>query len=313
VTHNTQHTIHNTLIVVLFFTVNFSTPFSVEAQTNNNGSGTSVTDVGSIPPITHLGTYINSQAPILFTTFCVDNSAELWIFQLESSPLTDAPVDGSHGDVDLATWHTFYFYTYNWIADGLDPTKAAELEALNAEAALMIGDLEGPCGTSHTVALYFSIDDGVGSRLYYMIPLVEATTFLYDTAVTASPAMHDRSSYQNPCDSDTYCDDTYRGRLKDGLDGFVQCMSSSVPPVSLWNVACFVGCAPLLAGTPIAYAACAAACNAGVSGAGIINYSTCESQLQADKDNALQSYCSCLSYKEENCPGMTEVDIHGCP
>lgn len=108
----------------------------------NDGNGTSASDVVSIPPITQLGTSINSQVPILFTTFCVDNSTELWIFQLKSSPLTDAPV---------------------------------------------------------------------------------------------------------------------------------------------------------------------------VSGAGIINDSTCESQLQTDKDNALQSYCSCLSYKEENCPDMTEVDIHGCP
>ena len=267
-----------------------------------------------MPPIDPLAIYINSQAPIITTAYCLEASNDLWIFSLVSSPIIDEPVEGSGGDLGLMIWRTYYFNTYDWIQDGLDPVKAAELEALGAEAAFLIGDLIGSCDTAPAIALYFSIDDGSG-RLHYLLPLVTATPFVYETAVTAAPAMFGRTHSEDPCGSEDpyFCSNEYRGRLKDALDDMVQCMSSSVQPISIWNVACFLGCAPLLTGTPLLYAACAVACNSIVSGAGVINYITCKNELAAAEDDALQSYCSCLQFKLDNCPDSAETDIHGCP
>lgn len=200
----------------------------------------------------------------------------------------------------------------DWFTGELDPDSEASLAALNAEAALLIGDFTGSCDTVPTIALYFSIDEGAG-RSHWLMPLVTAPPDVYDTAVAAAPVMIGESFGLDPCFSDTHCEDTYRQRLKDAIDAYGACMASSVPPVSIWNVACFVGCTPLLAATPIAYAICVAGCNLGVSAHGTITLVMCSGQLEAAKANALQSYCACLAYKDANCPDYAEVDIHGCP
>lgn len=86
-------------------------------------------------------------------------------------------------------------------------------------------------------------------------------------------------------------------------------------PISIWNVACFVGRGVFLLAppNPPAYFACAALCNAAVTGVGLIDYVTCDQALEAAKENAKASYCACLDHKLANCPDWAEVDLVGCP
>lgn len=209
------------------------------------------------------------------------------------------------------TWRTLHVSMYDWQGAGSSFSGAEFFTSHNVDMALLVGELKGPCATVPCIALAFDLDDN-DVRKHYLIPLVRATENLHYVALTATHG-GTRAWATNPCDSDTFCDDTYRDRLKQALDEFGGCMKGMVVPIGLPAVACFVLCAPFLAGSPLAYAACVAVCEAGVAAGGIIDYTVCDAQLQAAKENALASYCACLQYKLANCPNMAETDIHGCP
>jgi hypothetical protein len=120
----------------------------------------------------------------------------------------------------------------------------------------------------------------------------------------------------DPCSGETPCSDAYHKRLDEALSAFGQCMKDSAPPISLWNVACIVGCVPFLAASPLAYAACVVACNIGVTAVSVIDTSRCSNELENETEGAKASYCSCLDYQQQNCPGMAEPEdpsVGGCP
>lgn len=154
--------------------------------------------------------------------------------------------------------------------------------------------------------------------MHYLIPLVRAPRVVYETALAVSgrSGIALRAVATDPCSGGLPCDDTYRQRLKDAMMTFTQCMKDSTPPISWRNVACFVGCVPLLSGTPLLYAACVVACNGIISGAGVIDATRCANELEAAKENAKASYCACLQYQLQHCPNMAEPEnptVGGCP
>ena len=207
---------------------------------------------------------------------------------------------------------------YDWSQlDGSHP-YATFIAQRNAVAALVIGELKGTCGISPCISLAFDVDDEVGERTHWLIPLVNAPPVVYETAllVAGRTGFALRAVAADPCSGGTPCDDTYRQRMKDALTTFTQCMKDSTPPISWRNVACFVGCVPLLSGTPLLYAACVAACNGIISGAGVIDATRCANELEAAKENAKASYCACLQYQQQHCPNMAEPEnptVGGCP
>lgn len=271
-----------------------------------------------VPSGGNLNGYVISQAPIISQAFCEAPGDTLAVFKLSKSAiLSNDQIDGG-GAVGNLAWTTLHADEYDWWT--LDPSHAyfAFVFQRNASAALLIGELKGTCGSVPSIALAFDVDDENGQRLHYLIPLVIAPDVVIDTArlVPGPSWMGLRAVAAGPCSGGTFCDDTYRQRMKTALNEFTQCMKGSVPPVSIWNVACFVGCVPLLSGTPIAYALCVAACNGIVSGAGVVDATTCANQLEAAKANAKASYCGCLQYQQQNCPQLAEPENPangGCP
>lgn len=216
------------------------------------------------------------------------------------------------------SWTTAYLGPEMISAAGageLTAQQIQDLDAIRAQAHLIVGTLDGPNGQVDVIALYHSATDENGTQYHHLVPIGEASPTLVNqlnemvAVVQSGPIVTSKS----PCDSPTHCHDLYRQRIADALNEFKDCMADQVPPLSLCGAACFVLCAPFLAGTPLAYAACVAACLAGCSAIDVIDYATCENALEAAVENAESSYCLCIAWKEANCqPSDWEVDIVDC-
>ena len=280
-----------------------------------------IEEVTEVPIVGSLDIYVSSQSPILAEAFCVSESDQLVVFQLSASAFVAGENVGGVGGPGEFSWTTLYASPYDFTQLPSTHCHREYLEAQRASAALLIGELKGSCGVSPCLALAFDVNDFSGRRMHYLIPLAQATPEVYAEAVydaTHPRVPATRQWIANPCGGDptgsgTYCNDTYRRRKQNGIDAFAQCMKDSVTPISLWNVGCFVGCVPLLAGTPIAYAICVAACEGILIVGELIDYSVCQSLLEAADENARLSHCSCLAYQRQHCPDWEEPDTVGCP
>lgn len=257
--------------------------------------------------------YVAAQQPIIAEAFCGATYQGIVVFETVDSVLGAGESSANNATLGDVTWRTLHVNMYDWESAGPTLPYASFFESSNAEFALVIGELSGTCADVPCIALGFDVDLD-GGRHHYLIPLVHASEVVHLSALDAMGGGDRSNSGTDPCSDDMYCNDTYRDRIKTALDSFTGCMKDSVPPVSIWNVACFVGCAPFLAGSPIAYALCVLGCNSGLALAYGIDYHTCADQLEAARDNALQSFCACLQYKQQNCPAMAEPDANGrCP
>jgi hypothetical protein len=276
------------------------------------GEEVEVTGVTAVPVVGPLNNYRLSQASILINAFCTTSSS-ITIFDLQSSAITEDDALGSSTTVGAVRWTTLHVSDYD--LSQLDPSHPhfAALQAPTTHAALLIGRLEGTCGTVPCLAWGFDVLDANGNPKHILIPLVQISAQVEDIAEEVFGWFGPRQNSTNPCDSDTHCYDTYKQRLKDALDTFGACVKGGASPITLWNVGCFLGCVPLLTGTPLLYAACVAACNGVVSTPGVIDVNTCSNALTAEKASAKQSYCDCLTHKLQNCPDKAETDLVGCP
>ncbi len=280
------------------------------ASAQTAGSTANTIDAIPIPLSFDFSNYIQSQSPIIQGAFCVDGGDNLWIFTLDRSPLIPDPVNGNQGLSNPMTWTTYYYDRYDWNAGGLDPNTITQLNDMQAEAALVFGDLTGSCGTVPVVGLWMSVVAN-GQRMHYLIPFVQAPpeldVIMHETEWPGLPLGPD----SNPCTSSDpfYCYNTYRGRLSSALTNFAACLKTQAAPVGLSHIACFVVCAPLLPNVPL-YKTCVSACHAGVFIAGdIILLHICTQQLYDERASALQSYLSCLDYKNSHCPSEYEPDL----
>ena len=201
---------------------------------------------------------------------------------------------------------------------------------IDPKAHIIVGTLDGPSGLAYVAGVYMSATDSGNVTYHHLLPIGEATPDLVnrlsemtaiDMAAGAAAQQQQRqlgvrqltAIEDDPCDSPTHCHDLYRQRIADALREFADCMKGQVPPMSLCAVACFILCAPFLAGTPAAYLACVAACLAGCTAISTIDWQTCEAALEAARDNAESSYCLCIEWKQDNCNQYDwEVDIVGC-
>ncbi|MBX9737765.1 MAG: hypothetical protein K2X32_12655 [Phycisphaerales bacterium] len=297
---------------------NATTPQPLAGVTLTPFTQATLSDVKEVPPVGSLNGYLVSQAPVLSEAFCVENPGFLAIFKLSNSAITTTDAVSGGGAVGDVSWTTLHADEYDW--GTLDPAHAyfGFIAERNATAALVIGELKGTCGIAPTIGLAFDVNDEAGQRLHYLIPLAIAPAVVIDTArlVPGVSVAGLRMAVSGPCSGGTFCDDTYRQRMKTALSAFTKCMKDHVQPVSIWNAACFIGCIPFLAGSPIAYALCALACNSVVSGPALIDLNTCSQELEAEKANAKASYCGCLQYQQQNCPQLAEPENPangGCP
>lgn len=277
-----------------------------------------IDDVKEVPAEGSLSIYVASQAPIIAEAFCIQDYAQLAVFKLSKSAILAGQSVGGGGELGDLTWTSLYVSEYDFGELPAAHQYAQYIGESQAVAALIIGELKGTCGVSPCIALAFDVNDEQGQPMHHLIPLVQAPQDVYEAALVAagSSGFALLIAVANPCDGGTPCFDAYRQRISTALADFSQCMKDSVQPVSIWNVACFVGCVPLLSGTPIAYALCVIACNGIVSGAGVINLDTCSNELTAAKANAKASYCGCLQFQQQNCPNMAEPEaptVGGCP
>jgi hypothetical protein len=272
-----------------------------------------------VPSEGNLNGYVVSQAPVITEAFCEAPGDTLAVFKLSKSAiLTNEQIDGG-GAVGNLAWTTLHADEYDWWT--LDPSHSyfAFVFQRNATAALLIGELKGTCGSVPSIALAFDVDDESGQRLHYLIPLVIAPEVVIDTArlVPGPSWMALRAVAAGPCSGGTFCDDTYRQRMKTALNEFTQCMKGLVPPVTISSVACLIGCLPLMTGTPLLYAACVAGCTAITSLPGTaVDLTTCSNELEAETATAKASYCACLQYQKQNCPQLAEPENPangGCP
>ena len=271
-----------------------------------------VTGITAVPVNSGLWYYRQAQAPVISGAFCTTPS-DLAVFTLQSSAITDTDAIGTSSTFGAVRWASLHVSEYDRATLASSHPHYATMQASTTTTALLIGRLEGSCGTVACLAWGFDLVDSSGVPKHYLIPLKLVNSNIEDIVDEVNGLFGPRSNSSDPCSSGTYCHDTYRQRLSDALKVFADCLKDGAPPISIWNVGCFVGCVPLLAGTPILYAACVAACNGIVSAPGLIDTNTCANALENEKANAKQSYCACLAHKLQNCSQLAETDLVGCP
>ena len=275
------------------------------------GEQVEVTGITAVPVIGPLNNYRLSQTSIISGAFC-SMTTSIAVFNLLDSAIDDEDVLGSSSTVGAIRWTTLHITPYDFTLLNPAHPHYAAMQIPTTSAALLIGRLEGPCGTVPCLAWGFDYVDSSGLTQHVLIPLAQVSEEVEDIADEVNGWFGPRSNATNPCDNDTYCYDTFKQRLATATTTFTQCVKDGAAPISIWNVACFVGCVPLLSGTPLLYAACVAACNGYVSTPGLIDVNTCSNALISEKASAKQSFCDCLNYKLQNCPAKAEPDLVGC-
>lgn len=267
---------------------------------------------GALQPI------VNEQAAVMQDLFCVSPANDLWVFELDRSPIAYATAQGTHTVAGIGAWTTRVVSEYDWLEGLSNGDVSAEqwndLVATGSQAALLIGKFDGTCSSEYIIAIGLSrvIDDGVYT--HFLIPVMHVDPLVSDLLDQVPPDPIIGTIEVADCETCEWgcCDQRYRGRIQDALGDFNQCMKNNAPPFSLKNLACFVGCTPALLGTPALYAACVVVCNAGVSGSSAIEAGACMAALEADEAAALQSYCSCLDYQDEHCNDGSEPSTIDC-
>ena len=289
---------------------------SASAQPNNSPLGGTPVVGGvevPIPPQLQYGLIqpiVDEQEVLIPQLFCVASSQSLWLFDLAASPFSGIDIAASSND-GVGSWTPVVVSQYDWLAGyasgDINLDELLDLLSSSSDAALMIGILDGSCGSAYIIALGMSrvVD---GQQVHYLIPVMEVTAEVQELVELVPPGVvvtRSSSGDGDPCDLG-FCDQQYRTRISDALLDFADCAKSQVPPFSLRTLGCFVGCVPALAGTPLVYAACVSACTAVMAAAGVIDLTVCEAELTDANQNALASKSACLAWRAANCPGGLE-------
>ncbi len=261
--------------------------------------------------VPELDVYIVMQSSVIEDAYALPPQDLLWLFELPQSPIVPETVEWNEQDIGITTWQTLAFHQYDWQTFEIDPQDLASLQGMDGEAALLLGEFSGPATKVPVVAFSFSYTDAENIRRHYLIPLERLHEWMYEALLSAASPWQEQeeSGGFGPCDSpdDFFCRNTYATRMREAFIGYTECLADNAPPVNGRSIACFVLCAPLLGGTPIAYGACVAGCTAGVAGEGVIDAGRCSMDLEANILNARLSYCGCLDFKERNCPERSEI------
>jgi hypothetical protein len=301
-------------VFALFLTVGVSPAFAAEALPSSSqplGATNTTTD--------YVQYLIKNQAPVISAAFGPGYASGIHCLELGETPNLLQMTPGL-GPNDLPfEWVPAMRSDIDYLNEpDLPAAHLQSLLSLQADMSLTVGTLRGPMGSVDCLGMSFSAIDSVGVRRYRLVPVAAAPKGMVETlreyAVDLELGSGLKSgltslSSQKVTDIDDYgyCHETYRKRLAKALKKFTKCMADNAPPISIWNVACFVACVPLLAGTPIAYAICVAACNAGVAAGTVIDTVTCVEQLKSARASALASYCWCIDNTSSG-----EIDIVGC-
>lgn len=271
-------------------------------------------------PDTALGLIQQAQSPTLSAIFCGDTGSYTWMLELNNSPTEFVPIHYGTGDDPSSTWTTYVVKNYDWIdayAQGeIDFDQLTTLINDNLSAKLLIGSLQGPCGSATMTALYLSWKDDQNITQHGLIPVFESPPAVYE----AIDILLDESSgaiatlvETEDCDvcDPGCCHQRYRVRISDALNDYNGEVAENVKPIGLAAGACFVLCAKWAWASPAVTAGCILGCTTGVAVGGVINKNTASNDLNFKKETAQQSYCLCIEYKETHC-AFPEIDLVGC-
>lgn len=280
-------------------------------------SSAKVSPVPAQPIYGALAPIVGSQQQIIQDVYCISTSNELWVFELDSSPDQGESISGTNSAAGIGTWTPRvagapFNWTEAFLAGEITQAELLDLWATESQVWMLIGDFQGTCGGDTIVALGMSrkID---GQTKYYLIPSVALPeTIVDDLGFLSDFGVLERvdTAGCETCDSGC-CWERYREDIAQAILDFKDRLRADFP-ISWKNIACFVGCTPALVGTPLLYAACAAACNGAVSAADAIRLQGNTQRYEDDRAAAKIQYCACLSYQENNCP-PAENDQVGCP
>lgn len=114
----------------------------------------------------------------------------------------------------------------------LTAQQIQDLDAIRAEAYLIVGTLQGPNGTSHVVGLYHTATDQNEVEYHHLVPIGEASPALVSSLTEMVQVVQTGpiAVGKRPCDSLTHCHDLYRQRIADALRQFARCMKGQAPP-----------------------------------------------------------------------------------
>lgn len=266
---------------------------------------------GALQPI------VDHQQQIIEDIYCTEHASQLWIFELDESPDASDGVSGSHATVGVGNWTPRTVEKYNWtegyLAGEISLNNLIDLLSTQSRGWVLIGDLEGSCGTKTIMALGLSryID---GTTKNYLIPVIaipEVVADDFDLLLDFGILTRTIPANCDQCD-DGCCYERYRKDIADAILDFKSRLKSDFP-ISWKNLACFLGCTPTLAATPFVYAICVAACNGAVTAIGGANLVNNTQQYEMDRENAKIKYCTCRNWQASNCSGGAEPDLVGCP
>lgn len=266
---------------------------------------------GALQPI------VTHQQQIIQDIYCIEPAEQLWIFELDEAPDAQDGSSGSHTVAGIGTWTPRTVKEYSWtdgyLANELTQSELIDLISTQSRAWVLMGDLEGSCDsrTIMAVGLSRTIE---GTTKNYLIPVIIIPDVVADDLdLFLDFGQLFRSTLTN-CDQcdDGCCHERYRSDMADAILDFKDRLDADFP-ISWKNLACFVGCVPALAGTPLVYAACVAACNGVLTITSGVDLVDNTQQYKADKENAKIKYCGCRNWQQINCSGGAEPDVVGCP
>lgn len=242
---------------------------------------------------------INNQQTVLVPTLGVGYDTDIHALAF-SAPIAELDTVFGVGPLNESiSWFSSYVHPLDRNSPELTEEMQTDLASVDADMYWTVGKLTGPYGSVDAVAVAFSVTDANDQRGHFIVPIAAMRSGSAQSVANMVVAVE----FLIPPD----CHEIYRGRASVAKGDFLGCMADQVKPIGLSSVGCFVLCTPFLAGSPLAYAACAAACNAGVAVGGLINTNTCMDELEGAMQNARDSYCNCIQQTgEPDAVGCTE-------
>ncbi len=229
--------------------------------------------------------------------------------------------------------HRWFDYSEDMLGAGLTYEQTELLLARDASLSVVLADLYAGVSLVPVAALCISYTgtNGVRGNVRFVLERVPASTaeFIRSTALTVQvlggtsppgcyvPTMCDPNA--NPDCSDPVCCEMRRtcSILGHGGVSLLDCLKNLMAPYAWHFALCAVACCPLLtpATVPV-YLSCVAACVGPGALVAMIDLRTCWDQSDLAKENIDISYCSCMAWKQANCPSNNNPEwlpVIPCP
>lgn len=204
----------------------------------------------------------------------------------------------------------------------------------NVRCHLILGETITIHGGSGIVALAVSYEDAANQTIHRVIWLAplrqDVVEYLRNFAASREKWMNGEGGcfpYPEPCDraapppdpspclDDISCDRQWRQDTQDTSRKLTDCMKGQVKPLGLLTILCFVSCAAAALGTSagVLAPACVAICLGGAGITGMIDFDTCYTIADHEKEQNLIKYCACIEWKRVNCqPEQQEPEVRTC-